>query len=56
MFILVIKKLSYDRVWDQNISDSQALFWYSVIILEMPKHFVLMFCRRANLTLFLAFT
>ena len=44
MFILVIKKLSYDRVWNQNISDSQALFWYSVIILEMASLNTLFLC------------
>ena len=57
-----IKKLSYVK-WETklvylqyNKSDSQALFWCSVIILEMARHFVLMFCGTASLTLFLAYS
>ena len=56
-----IKKLSYVKcetklVYLQyNISDSQALFWCSVIILEMASVDTLFLCS-ASLTLFLIYS
>ena len=47
---MVIKKFSYVKVWElvcmqYNISDSQALLWYPVlIILEMASRDTLILC------------